>query len=233
MDASSWDIQQNRISLDGEWAVVHNEFLDYQEIVTRYNMNEPLNFVHFPGALQTQFTGTCFLKLTLPFEARAETLAIRTTILNAAYAMFVNDSFLFSSGTISLDRNKVTPEHDIKIGRFDAEDEVYVIFHIASYPFSNGPMFTPVMLGNASLVNSISRRVDMFNALLIGCLLFTCVHHLLIFLVRRKELGSLIFTVVVSILILRITLTEAYLYRSNVSLFFLFAKIENITKHLT
>ena len=120
------------------------------------------------------------------------------SLLDAATSltMFVNGVKIYSCGIQGVSRNTSKPAYRPEYVTIPVETtELEIVLHIANYHHRLGGAWEPIRL--AVWEHSRQRRVRMrfFDSFLSGCILIMGLYHIGLFIINRKQMNALFFSI--------------------------------------
>lgn len=186
------------VSLAGEWEFYWRQFLTEEEFETaeynrifaeipkvwnKYTINEE----HLPGF------GYGTYRLHVKYDYSDTELAIRMPTVSTAYSLYVDDQFLGSNGKISKDGHGFIPEYQPQVMTFQPKNSEFdIIVQVANYSYARGGMWYQVYLGTVESVSHFHEIIKIKDLILIGAFLMFAGYHMLMYILRRNEKGTLI-----------------------------------------
>lgn len=199
------------ITLNGEWNLVLNQFLTYdqldeQESVT-INVPGSWNGVSWQGANFSGIGfGTYYKKLKL--SNSKDDVIIDMPAVGLAYRLYVNNDLIGQVGKPGVEKHTTDPKIKPSAFRIPSKflnSEITLIVHVSNFSHQNGGMWFSPQIGNAQYHNEMKSKSMALNLLVLGSILIIMVYHFFIFILRPKENYSLYFALVCLCLLVHIT----------------------------
>ena len=200
--------EKKTISLNGEWNLVLNEYLTYDQVqddttaITTQIPGTWNNIIWNNEEFSGKGYGTYFKKIQLSNHSDDVTLFVPA--IGLAYRVFVNDVLIGSIGTPGKSNESSKPKLKPSIFRIPNDlkgKEVTIIFHVANFWHQNGGLWFAPEVGNADVFRLNKLRSIILNILVLGSILIIKLYHLYMFILRPKEKYSLYFFLICTCLL--------------------------------
>ncbi|QFG01007.1 hypothetical protein PB01_20655 [Psychrobacillus glaciei] len=205
LDLTQVHVSENPIKLKGEWAFYWQELLspaDIQIRSARDGNND--RWINIPGSWLgyrldgQQLNGTGFatfrVVIQLSEQDRNERLALRLPTIFNAYKLWVNGELLEEVGVVGQDRSEVTPQLATNLVFFQPKnDRVELVMQVANFHHKRGGITKYIELGGSDVLTvrkNLKIAAEMF---ITASLLVIGVYHLLLYVLRRKDMAPLYF----------------------------------------
>lgn len=189
------------IPLKGEWNLVMDSFLTYEEVLrdesaVKINVPGTWNETIWNGEKIGPFGyGTYYATLVVDHPDEIQTLAIEISEISLAYHLYINDELVGKRGRPGVDEESELPK--INYGIFDfkvnPKDTVTLIFHVSNFGHESGGVWYAPNLDFESRLRNASDFNRIIMLMIVGCIFVGGVFQVYIFLKRRKEKSALYF----------------------------------------
>ncbi|UUZ82328.1 hypothetical protein LJK88_49425 [Paenibacillus sp. P26] len=135
--------------------------------------------------------------LRILLDKQTPELAVKMPTIRTAYRMWVNDMPVAAVGVVGTSPEVSVPQYAPKLIPLETEGDETVDFtlQISNYDHRLGGMWTPLLLGTEEQMERQNRNMLAVDLLVTGSLISMGLHHIGLFVLRRKEKGSLYFAV--------------------------------------
>ena len=202
LDLREWNLDKDgSVELKGEWAFYWKQLLTPEHFKSKSlpAMNGFFNVPGFwngyddhGGRLKGDGFATFHLKVKL--NPRDHTLALRLEDQATAYRLWVNGKLLMSNGVVAESSRDAIPHYLVRIAAVDQKTEsLDLILQISDFHLHNGGPYRPISLGVESKVRKRQLLLWAVDLLSCGILIIVGFHHLIFYLLRRRELTHLHF----------------------------------------
>jgi signal transduction histidine kinase len=200
---------QEVLELRGEWNLVLNKFLDYDQVLKEQDqlkVNVPGNWDKWTsndsGARGMGF-GTYYNSVVLTDSIRGD-LSIEVSEVSLAYRLFINDELVGQVGTPGENNESTSPKIDHQIFDFDhnGADTLKIVFHVSNFSHRSGGIWYVPKIGLRSQIKSNHDLNKIIKLLIVGSIIIGGIFQLYIFLSRRKEQFGFYFFLVCCALIM-------------------------------
>ena len=200
VDLNSWNFKINgNMELNGEWAVVWDRFLEIEDIAKIENHK----YVDVPSLWdQPERMATYYLRLDANGLKMPSQLSF---VLNEASPSKVEVFRLKdrqSLGTVNRGfpaTNRIYEVPDRRISQttwnIDPEESYLIVVQMSNFSYARGGFWSAPILG---LKNQIQNKIytDLIkSSLLLGSIFVFGIYHLLVFVIRRRSLSALYFSI--------------------------------------
>ena len=157
-------------------------------------------FIHGKGY------ATLRLKLLLPHNIGECGLKFLT--MNTAYSAYVDNRLVASAGIAGTDSISTVPKYKPQAVFFRPQsDTVNLILYVSNFRNAKGGPWMPIEFGTASTIAELHERSLASEQLFLGGILLVGLYHLMLFLIKRRNIAMLWFSVLCLTVGLRLALT--------------------------
>ncbi|MCZ8514545.1 ATP-binding protein [Paenibacillus filicis] len=189
------------VRLDGTWDFYWQQLLTPGQINSGTDSPEHVRMPYSwneagSGIKGIPASGYATYHLKILLDPGAPDLAVRVPLIRTSYRMWVNDALVAESGVVGASPEDAVPEYKtetvpIRLGSGSAD----ITLQISNYHHRLGGVWKPLLLGTQEVVTRQERNGLAVDLLVIGSLLSMGLHHIGLFLLRRKEKSSIYFGV--------------------------------------
>lgn len=204
LDLKNWNPTTDPvISLDGDWEFYWNELLEKKDFKERQ-----ADYIRLPSTwndkgLKGSGYATFRLKVILPDNNQYPTFAIRIKPFTNCRA-FINEQEIPCMGKLGLDFNTSIPDTRPSLASFAVtQNELDVIIQISNFHHRKGGFLYSVYFGTEEGLFKFTESIRNRDSFILGILFFVMIYHIGLYLIRRKEILSIYFTLVVLCIFLR------------------------------
>lgn len=212
IDLSQIDFtRHDPVELNGEW-----EFYPFQLIFPGDDITDrqpvyipvPRSWNDWPipgGAMPGEGYGTYRLVARIdPAKQGNRILALRTLEQFTAVRIFVNGEELPGAGTVSDTPGGSVPDTVPTLGFFAADSsDVEILLQVSNFDHRRGGIIDPITIGDEHEVPSSIEDILIRDVFIIGILFFVAIYHFILFLLRKEDRTSLLFSLFCVIILLR------------------------------
>lgn len=204
---------EQSIALSGEWNLVIDSFLTYDEIKTIEDYID----IKIPGVwnnsiwkgekIGSEAYGTYFTRIILGNDIDSS-LSLKVPEVGMAYRLYINENFIGNVGLPGTSQENTYPKTNQTIFDFDAvpNDTLTIFFHVSNFQHPSGGIWYVPTLGNTETIRRNAQINKTIILLILGALILAGMFQLIIYFVRPKEKTSLYFFLIVgSLTMLTIT----------------------------
>lgn len=237
LDLRHYDFKKN-IVLKGEWAFYPELLVEPATFYPRDFDNTHLLYVPAVWGHQ-KINGKRLLNdnygsyaLNILVKRDAPNLTLKVPSLGTAFTLYANNKVIAKNGVVGKTPSESTPHIVPLLAHLPhSVDTLHLVMHISNFYHKDGGFWFPMLLGKSQEIESYRNRNVAIQLLLAGCFLIMTFYHLGIFILRKKDVSALYFSLVSIILGIRLIITdERYLLHlfPNISWFITF-RVEYLT----
>ena len=168
LNATTWNFNEGRLPLNGNWIFHKNELLDFPDAKSVSGAVAAFPEVWNP---EIQY-GTYQLRVIMPNEALAYALEIPD--LYCSYSILVNGKKVAEAGKVGKTKDTTTPQWIPQAAVFgDPGDTLTIVLQISNFYHSKGGAKEPIYLGEAEAVqrhHAVARNSSLIESLVLAIL---------------------------------------------------------------
>lgn len=228
LDLSEWNPEEDGpVLLQGEWEFYWSQLVapesfrsDRTGIVAEETAESAANFIEAPRSWD-KYTeqgkaagpdgfGTYRLRILLPRERKAHRnlYALKLPTFSTAARLFVNGEEMFRVGAVGAGAEKHTPAYRTGLSVFPASEELFdVVVQVSNYSNRTGGLWKGVKFGTEEQIRNAWMGSLFVEIFLLSSILMTAFYHLGLFINRREDRGSLLFSICCLVICARIVVT--------------------------
>ena len=217
IDFTASGMQQNiRYSLNGEWEFYWNRLLTPEDF-TAMSSNRDINYIAVPSIWNgyrpdIDAEGYATYRLTLILPTTNEDYAFKISTIATAYRFYLNGVLIASNGVVGTNVQSTYAQSLPRLFYFfGAKMTNEIIIQAANFIHPKGGIWESISVGYFRSMVQINDFERLFEAFVVGILIFIAVYHLILFLYRRKERIFLFICLLCVLMAIRISLTGEYL----------------------
>ncbi|MCB1191804.1 MAG: response regulator [Leptospiraceae bacterium] len=202
IDLSDWNFKEDGIvKLDGEWEFYWNKLYthqDFQELDI-----DPDVYVKFPSTWnglkikdkELSGYGYATYRINIKLNKRKQSLAIRSQAQATNFAIFINGREVIHSGKVGKSETEAVPESMVKVAYLPPiSDSIELIMHVSNYHHRKGGIWMQIFMGSHGMIEKQASNIRGIDIFLAGTLFIMFLHHLGLYLIRKNDLTSLLFS---------------------------------------
>jgi signal transduction histidine kinase/CheY-like chemotaxis protein len=203
LDLSHWNFEKDGvIKLNGEWEFYWKQLLAPSELAAS-NASKEQNFIKLPSswngyhingeALNGDGYATYHLKIIN--HKHHKKLMFRTSWMGTSYNLFVNGRLIASNGEVATTQQAMTPQYlPLTTGYYSDTDSLDVVLQVANFYHTEGGAWHPIEIGLEQQIIKTREYALSTNLLLCGAISIMGAYYFGLYLYRRKEKSSLMFS---------------------------------------
>ena len=202
IDLSTVDVTHGEVAaLDGEWAFYRGRLLTPEDFGAGNSVPEA-DYVPLPsdwskttiGGQPLPDTGYATYRLRIKPPPGEHELALRIDEISSAYRLWINGSLAQECGVVARDIASEEKNLSRRIVHFPSRGEpVELLLQVSNFHGWTGAV-PSIRLGDARILDLGQAREVGLAVLLAGGMLVMCIYHLAVYVMRRKELSFLYFS---------------------------------------
>jgi signal transduction histidine kinase/CheY-like chemotaxis protein len=216
MDLSQWNFEKDGVvRLDGEWGF-HWKQLLAPDAFSTLDMPQKQDFVKLPSSWNGYQVndetlggdGYATYHLRIITNNRHNKLMFRTSWMGTSYNLFVNTELIASNGVVATTLETMTPEYLPLMASYQADgDSLDVVLQVANFFHTEGGAWYPIEIGLEPQITKIREGHLSIDLFLCGAIFIMGIYYLGLYLYRRKEKSSLMFSIFCLLMAFRSLLT--------------------------
>jgi signal transduction histidine kinase len=201
------------LELSGEWEFYWNQLVEpglvqhsSQKVVVP---NTWSNYLYDGGKLPQEGYATYRMTILLNEGDIGKVVSFYIPGIATSYNLWVNDRFIKSNGTVGRSRDSTIPGDNPQIATFKVEDtqlELYV--QVANFHQRKAGLWETIRFGTWEQISHYHDKKIVLEAFVIGCIFIIGFYHLVMFLLRPKELSLLYLAIACFSITLRTSLLD-------------------------
>ena len=213
MDLSEWDFEKGVVSLDGRWKYYPQQLLVPNEEKTN---NYSYGYLNVPSiwskskyeelgkSIKLGSTGYGTYNLKIKCNEVNNILSFKLPTIGTNYRFFVNGELLSSVGKVAKDKKDAIPAYKPQIIDYIPKtSEMDLVIQVSNFDYSCGGIWYPIVLGSNSKIDTLLHRSIIRYAFISGIFFVMVFIQFSLFLFRKKDKLSLIFSFVCIVLWIR------------------------------
>jgi signal transduction histidine kinase len=221
LDLRMWNFSSSGpVRLSGEYEFYWRQLLTPEEFAGS-NRPERSGFIDVPRAWNgfqvdgqpISGKGYATYRLTILFDETPPPLAFKFLDMGTAYSVFVNGKKMLAVGSVATAAGHAIPAYSPQVMNFVADaNRIELIYHVSNFHHNRGGAWEVVQLGLQEDIYAARERRLTFDFFLFGALMIISIYHVVLFILRPKEISTLYFAVFCFLIGCRILATmERYL----------------------
>lgn len=224
LDLSHWDFEKDgAVELTGEWKFYWSQLLTYEELLN--NNGEMTGFIKVPGLwngyqvdnekLKGQGFATYGLKIILDDKKEKPTFKVPGVL--TSYNLYINGELIAKNGVVGRDKYTSKAEKKDLIINYDGDGSTLeLLLQVSNFKHRKGGISNKILLGSQEKIQSIRDKEIFSDLFLFASVFILAFYHLIIYLIYRKKVSYLYFSMYCFIVATRIIVTGA----NNISIIF-------------
>jgi len=215
IDLRGVDISKNGlIELKGEYEFYHKKFFKPSDFKLSQN---PDAIVKVPDTWSSYLIndekvelygyGTFRLKILVNKSLKSFRLKIDEQTPASRY--YINGQLVAWNGELGINRKEMEPQLNIYFKDFNiTSDTIELVVNISNYHIDKGGIIYPLYIGETTIIAKSYRNYYFLNIFIIGAFIMMMLYHMNLFLLRKKDIAFLYFSLAcltISIYILHIS----------------------------
>lgn len=204
LDTAGWRFDgRDAIPLNGEWELYWNRLLAPEDF-SRGRAPQKTGYHHFPGIWNGTRVGRVLLggdgfatfRLSVLVADPARLYGIKIKEMGTAYNLWVDGVLVSSNGTVGTTRESMRPQFLPRVIFFTPRsNRVELVLQISNFYDKEGGMWAPVLFGSAAQIQREREWSFFIDVFLFGVIFIIGMYHVILYLLRRKEVTALSFGV--------------------------------------
>ena len=221
LDLSHWDFEKDGVvKLKGEWGFHWKQLLEPNEFPS-LSVSEEQNFIKLPSSWngykvngeKLSGDGYATYHLKVIKNVTHKKLMFRTSWMSTSYNLFINGELIASNGVVATTRETMTPQYlPLTVSHYSDTDSLEIILQVANFYHREGGAWYPIEIGLEQQITKTRENALSIDLFLCGAIFIMGIYYLGLYLYRREERASLMFSICCMLMAFRSLLTsELYL----------------------
>jgi signal transduction histidine kinase len=202
--------ETSSVPLRGEWEFYWERFVQPGE----FHVLASIHYVDLPSSWNHEIikgetvgaNGFATYRLTLLFDDRVNSMALKLNVISTAYRLYINGEELLTVGVAGETRESTVARYNPSIAFFNASPSTEIILQVSNFDHRLGGARDTIVVGTPAAVVS-KRAKSLLNALfLAGCFFMMGIYHLVLYVINRDK-SPLLFSLFCFLLTLRLMVT--------------------------
>jgi signal transduction histidine kinase len=214
VDLRYWDLQQNPIiKIRGEFDFWPMQFIAPSEISSLLPPKTAIvpsdwnNVISDKYVLNGRGYATYRVKIILP--EKIAPLSMKLYHISTSYTLFINGQAVKTIGKPDTLPQLSFPRYEPTIIDIPTNSHTLeLVFHVANFFHRRGGIWENIFLGEKNSLQQANIRQHFLDFFLIGCILMMAFYHLGLYLLNRKNLAALFFSIFCFDIVLRLIVTH-------------------------
>ncbi len=200
IDLRGFDLDQQVVSLDGEWKFFWNQLLKPEDFL---NENQPpYQLIEVPRAWNDlevagellPTTGFATYRALFLVDQRSQLMGIEVPRVLSSFRLWANGQEITGAGKVGTEEKETIPEVGPRTAFLPVEgEELELIIQVANFNHGQAGLVESLTLGPAGAMITRAEMALAYDFLLMGGLLIAGLFHLLIYFFRRQRASFLYF----------------------------------------
>lgn len=213
IDLRNWDFQKHgSVNLKGQWEFYWQEHISYDELINRQPDSQQY-YIDVPGVWNNSVRdgkklpglGFATYHVRVIPGGHNKKLGLKFLDMSSAFAVYLDNKFLTSTGIPGQTVETTTPSYSPKIISFESNTGAFdIIIHVSNFNYRNGGIWLPVLLGTPEQLSLVREKRLVRSSFLFGAICIIGFYHLGLFWLRRKDKSTFYFSLVCLMVCLRI-----------------------------
>jgi signal transduction histidine kinase len=221
LDLRDWDFSaKGPVSLTGKWEFYWQQHVEPEDFQFP-EPTQPTTMIKLPGfwshieikGRKIGGKGFATYRLKILLKDHNENLALKTGDINTAGRLFINDKLVAESGVAGSSIDSSVPRLVPQVITFPpGSNKLDIVIHVSNFHDKEGGVPGTITLGTARQLIEIRTESLVFEFFLFGSIIIIALYHLGLYVLRRKDVSTLYFSLFCFLIALRTILTgERYL----------------------
>lgn len=209
IDLTDWSWEQDGIiPLDGEW-----EFQWFGSAEPKTMDSNRSNYIQVPGTWDNKVLangqmirnqGLGVYSLNIVNQQEGKRLSLRLPNIATAYELYIDDRLEMKRGVVGYDASSSTPYQLPGFVDFEPRTATTSLkLVVSNFDHRKGGLRTAILLGESEQIHRTDRNEISMRFIIIGCLIMIGFYHVGFYLLRRRDMKNLLFSLLCFFVVLR------------------------------
>ncbi len=213
LNLSSWDSNNGRPSLAGEWEFYWNKLYTYSDF--QAGTVKGKQYVQIPKTWNSYTqngnalsgSGYATYRLQVNVNNLNQPLSVRIDTISTAYRLYINGQEVASNGQIGVDQLSSIPGYEPIVANFQPTSTSFdIIVQVSNYSYARGGIWYEINFGTQKQIEALNTMILYKDAILIGSLLIMALYYMSFYIVLQRDKSSFYFILLCVIFIIRTSL---------------------------
>lgn len=195
-------VESEPVPLNGEWEFYWNQLLMPEHFERSERLPVPTDYVDLPrywngltvDGSELPGQGYATFRLTVDHIIPYRILFIHIPVINSAFRLYANGSFVGQCGAVATHRGAAQPRRCTEsFGYYLDQEHLSLIIQISNHHHQQGGIWQAITLADYQIDQNAHFKRLSIDLFLIGALLIMGLYYLGVFQLRRKERSTLFF----------------------------------------
>lgn len=217
LDLTEWDFEKDGlVNLKGEWEFYWREWLQSDDFV-KGTQSPEAKLVEVPN-VWTNYKeqgkdlpghGYATYRLRVLLQDDANKLGLKIPDISTSCKIIVDGATIATCGQVADNKPQSVARYAPQVVYFQpAHPELEIIVQVSNYLYDRGGMWYALDLGTENQVTQLRENLLSVSLMLLGVFFFMGLYHLVIFMLRPKEIITLYFAIGCFIGVLRLLVVD-------------------------
>lgn len=224
LDLSEWSPERDGpVSLQGEWSFYWSSLVPPEAFVAGDDEESAVPpgavFIQGPSAWNAfeqdgspvgpNGYATYHLRILLPtLESRRHLFALRLPTFSTAARIYVNNEEAFQVGTVGENSETHVPAYRTGLSVFPVNEKtIDLVVHVSNFSNRKGGLWKTMQFGTEAQIRNGWMGSLFIEIFLLSSIFMIALYHFGLFMNRREDRGSLLFTIVCAVICTRLVFT--------------------------
>ncbi len=199
IDLSTWNFEKDGpVQLNGEWEFYWERFIEdgHFDIYEKEKLLAPVPKLWNNYSIDGREYGRGFatFRVTVKLPDSRDKLGLKITEINTAHRLYVNSELSARAGEAGFDRGSTVPKLLPEIITLPENvNTMTLTVHVSNFHYNRGGIQYPIVIGTRDDLVKMMKNGMAIDFFLFGSLLIMSLYHFGFYLLRRKDLTSLLF----------------------------------------
>lgn len=206
LNLSNWNLnQQGSVLLNGQWKIKFDQFLEPPVNTDQLRLNIPVPRVWNKAYGKSHGIATYVLHITLHPDDVGSILGVKTSKINSAFKIFINNRLIGSNGVIGTHKNVAVPEYRPDVFPFESKSSnLTLLIQISNFNHRKGGIRTQIQFGKYKDLEQQRYLRLIFDLSLFGIIITMGFYHISLQKIRINDLSPVLFGIFCLIVAIRI-----------------------------
>ncbi|MCB1158422.1 MAG: 7TM-DISM domain-containing protein, partial [Leptospiraceae bacterium] len=222
LDLRSYNFETNgNLGIEGEWEFYWNVFLEnpiQQNSFFQLQKTETIHYIHVPSEWQNyslngkllETDGYAMYRLKVLLKSGEPPLGFSMTDICMAYNLYINNKLQYSVGKVGKSIEETIPL--LQYNTFPLigiqGEELEIVFLISNYHHARAGMWNRLTIGHLDKIYESQKKTITLKSITFGVLLIMGFYHIILYIMRKKDISPFLFGIFCLLIASRIVLME-------------------------
>lgn len=210
-----WDFKRDGVvELSGHWKFYWNKLVYPEDLINSnvemtglIKVSSVWNGLEI-GNEKLKSKGFATYRLKIILGDRNENISLKLSNISTSYNLYINGELVANNGVVGKDKYSTREEEETIVVNYDGDEPTLdLLLQVSNFKRNKGGVKDNILIGSQEDIEGIRNRGIFLDVFLVASILIMAFYHLVIYLINRKKLSYICFSLFCFSLASRILVT--------------------------